>query len=101
MNYALFLIEETNDGQTYARHYDEAFKFFYTLKEAREALMHRLNILSKCERANDLQPTMNHKDRFHYWEGGRKNHLVISKYYKAERNSIYMVNKALEKITQL
>jgi len=98
MRYALFLIEETNEGQTYARHYNEAWDCFYTLKEARAALMYRLNILAKCERANDLQPTMNHKDRFHYWEGSRKKHLVISKYYKAARNSIFMVNNALEKI---
>ena len=100
MKYSLFLIEERNDFTNIEIH--PGYYWFDTLKQAREALMYQLDILSKSSKSNIYQPTMNFKDRFHYWtDEGYKRHLVISKYYKSNRYSIFMKRAALEKINDI
>lgn len=91
---ALFLITETIDGTNV-----EQFGLtHHYLKDARNDLMEHLNRLASNEEAYEMQPTMNFKDRFHFWVGGEKRHIVISKFYTAPRCSIRMVNEAKEKI---
>ena len=80
---ALFLITETIDGQK-VEFMDYCSTFHY-LKDARSALMSQLQNLSSKEDVNEIQPTMNFKDRFHFWIDGEKRHIVISKYYKADK----------------
>lgn len=93
---ALFLITETIAGQK-VELMDYCSTFHY-LKDARKALMHQLQILSSNEDVNEIQPTMNFKDRFHFWIDGEKRHIVISKYYKAERCSLRMLDEAKMKL---
>jgi len=96
MRNALFLITESEFG-TEVELMDYCGKFDY-LKDARESLNWQLNNLASKEDANELQPTMNFKDRFHFWVDGEKRHIVISKVYKAERRSLRMRYEAIEKI---
>jgi len=92
MGYGVFLFEDS----------EEVTKFdFRTLKDAKEELMSQLNILAKHEKANEFQPTMNFKDRFHYYlryENGRevKRDFIISKVYKAKRMSLRTLSEAKE-----
>ena len=91
---ALFLISETSNGTTV----EQLGLTNHYLKDARTDLMNHLNRLSVSEDSNEMQPTMNFKDRFHFWVDGEKRHIVISNFYKAERCSLRMINEAKEKI---
>lgn len=76
---------------------------FRGLKDARTALMNQINILANSVDSNEMQPTMNFKDRFHFYitqENGvkEKRHIVISDTYKASRMSLRMIWEAKDKI---
>tara|TARA_R110000744_G_scaffold275082_4_gene388072 strand:+ start:151 stop:462 length:312 start_codon:yes stop_codon:yes gene_type:complete len=96
MRNALFLITESEFG-TDVEFMDYCGKFDY-LKDAREALKWQIDNLASKENVNELQPTMNFKDRFHFWVDGEKRHIVISKVYRAKRRSLRMRYEAIEKI---
>ena len=73
-----------------------------TLTEVREDLMYQLNILANHERSNEYQPTMNHKDAFHFYvkmEDGteEKRGFLISNYYKSEKRSLRMIIEASDR----
>lgn len=72
-----------------------------TLKQVRKELEYRLTNISQKENANELQPTMNYKDRFHFYvknENGSedKRHMVISDFYKSPKKSLLMKYKVLD-----
>lgn len=91
---AVFLITETLAGNKV----DQLGCSHHYLKDARKDLMSHLNRLSSSDDVNEIQPTMNFKDRFHFWIDGEKRHIVISKYYKSERCSLRMKWEAEEKL---
>lgn len=96
---ALFLISETQFGTT-TELMDYSGTFDY-LKDARKELAYHLNKMATSDEANELQPTMNFKDRFHFFVGNEKRHIVISKFYKSESRSIRMTMEAESKIKDI
>jgi len=92
--YTLFLISETQNGNQV----EKLDIDFYSLKEARKELLRQINILASKDDSNETQPTMNFKDRFHFWIDGEKRHFVISKVYKSVKKSIRMEIEAVEKL---
>ena len=92
--YSLFLISETNNGSQ-VKKMDLDFDY---LKDARVELFRQINILASSKDSNEIQPTMNFKDRFHFWIDGEKRHFVISKSYKSNKRFIRMELEALDKL---
>lgn len=99
---SLFIVKNTQYAGDTVERMDYCGNFF-SMKEARKALLNQINILSKSTEANDMQPTMNNRDFFHFYvkqPSGyeEKRHIVISKVYKSDRKSIIMKLDVLEKI---
>lgn len=97
--YALFLITETEFGKEVE--FLDFLRVHNTLKTAREKLFGQINIISSRDDSNETQPTMNFKDRFHFFIGKETRHMVISRYYKSESKSLVMRNEALNKLSNL
>jgi hypothetical protein len=93
---ALFLITETEFGKEVE--FLDYLRTHENLSSARKVLKSQINMISSKEDAYETQPTMNFKDRFHFFIGKETRHMVISKYYKSERKSLVMRNEALEKL---
>jgi hypothetical protein len=83
----IFLISETFETI-------ELHSTFTTLKEAKKELMNQINILANHESANEIQPTMNFKNRFNFFIGKEKRSMVISNFYSSERMSLRMLDEA-------
>ncbi len=84
---ALFLVSEHAENVTVL---DKG-----PVKYIRKELMRRLEHMASREDVNDLQPTMNYKDRFHFFVGNDTRHIVISNYYKSDKKSLLMKNMVL------
>ncbi len=84
---ALFLVSENSENVTLL---EKA-----PVKYLRKELMRRLQHMASREDANVLQPTMNYRDRFHFFVGNDVRHIVISDYYKNNNQSLLMKNKVL------
>jgi len=93
---ALFMITETEYGIQYELL--EYLRVNHTLKSARQVLMKQINIIASRDDANETQPTMNYKDRFHFFIDKETRHMVISNFYKSDKCSIRMRLEAIDKI---
>ena len=99
---SLFLIRETQYAGIIVERMDYC-GLFYNMKDARKALLNQINNLASSDKANEMQPTMNDKDFFHFYvkqPNGfeEKRYIVISKDYKSSRKSILMNIEAINKV---